>query len=227
MKKVIFYLSSLLLVLTFHSCEKDEEAQTNSTNSNNTFLNPITADYLPDTDSSYWVYQVTVSDSTGNNTTFMFYDTMWVSTSSINGKPYKFYKFDYYSYSHPNRYDSWYMRDSLGVFINEENKVVLDINAINSIVRKDTLAQCYYYQYKMLRQVQPVVVPLGTFTDVVNYQTKYHFSPCNTPNGYPLHRILDRMFARNVGLVYESYGLTGDFALKIYERKLVAYQIRQ
>ncbi len=226
MKNVMSALTSLLIIFTISSCTKEKEDPIITPSTNHSFVNSLTSDYLPDNDSSYWIYEVTRSDSMGLNTTLMGYDTMLVTNVNLNGSNYKFYKFEYYLYSNPGRYDSWYMKDTLGSFINENGKTMLDINAMNSVVRKDTIVQCYYYQYKMLPHFQTVVVPSGTYTDVVNYQVTFQFSPCQPPNGMPAKRVWDRLFAKNVGLIYESYGLTGDVYLSLYERKLVSYNLR-
>jgi len=219
---------AFLTIGILSSCQDETTDPVVSSNSNNNFIsNPLSSDYLPDNDSSYWIYELSKSDSNGFNTTILGYDTMWVSTKMLNGISYKYYQFEYFLYPNPGRFDFWYMKDTLGIFLNEKGKTMMDINAINSIVRKDTLVQCYYYNYKMLRQVQAVSVPNGVFTDVVNYETTFQFSPCPTPNGLPAQRVWDRMFARNVGLIYESYGLTNDPTVSIYERKLVSYHLSQ
>lgn len=225
MKNVKSIFLIFLLVGIFQSCSKDDEVvSANDQSTNNQFISTVSADYLPDTDSSYWIYQLSRSDSNGLNTTVLGYDTMMVTTTQLNGLDYKQYSFQYFLLANP-RMEHWYLRDTLGRFVNEEGKTMLDINALNSILWKDTLVPCYYYQYMMLPQTTSTVVPSGTYTDVVNFQTTFSFSPCPAPNGLPIQRVWNRLFAKNVGLIYESYGLTNDPTVSLYERKLTSYYL--
>ncbi len=210
---ILLFLSAAL----FHSCEEDNDIDKNPNNSSSLLSN---SDYLPDADSNIWIYEVTRID-TLNNSTLLGYDTMLVSSETINGKTYKSYKFRYIP-TVP-RFDYIYMRDSMGSKVNELGKIVFDISALNTVVRRDTIAGKLYYKYTMLKNQIPVTVPLGTFSDVMNYQTIFNYDSTIQPVNYPLQRVWDRMYAKNVGLIYESIGYTAVPEYEI-ERKLISFQ---
>ena len=120
---------------------------------------PITnPDFLPDTDSNYWVYDVYRVDTSGTET-LLGRDTMTVSDSVFNSNTYKVYTYKLL----PNspRINQTFMRDSSGYMIDQFGKVMFAVKPLNTIIRTDSFG-LLYFSYETIKESQLSYYQQGT-----------------------------------------------------------------
>lgn len=218
MKKLGLFLSISSLILILASCDKEVD---------NDFTLPPTqasnADYLPSNPANYWVFETYRVDSNGVET-LLGTDTTTVSDTLLYGKTYKNYRYKILP-SYPHKIASL-MRDSAGFMIDPSGKVVFAINPLNVILRRDSIANIYVSNFEMKKETTAFQVPAGSFTNVLNYQHSFSFnSNANKPPGMPQTRIFHNRYAKNVGLIFQSFAYANAPDLHRFERRLISYYI--
>ena len=124
MKKssVIF---GLILMSYLTSCRTDD-------GSVDPQVTPITnADYLPDKNANYWVYEIYKVDSSGMET-LLGNDTMTVADTNLNGVDFKNYR---YKHCPSQAFQlSKLMRYSSGFMTNQHGQIVFAVNPLNTVL---------------------------------------------------------------------------------------------
>jgi hypothetical protein len=183
MKSFRFFLPALLLLFLL-SCKKRKNSQPD---------NVTPASYMPLSAGSYWIYQMSEEDSSGNFTYLNMWDSIYVSKDTImNNRTY--YKMEH---SNPNFY-AWnnpvYISDSSGFLIDESGGPFLDALHLNDTIKT-------YYQpwsgtyYLIPRNFTAITTPLSTYDGVMmtwNYPNVTSIGPVFYPY---------RAFARGIGIV--------------------------
>ena len=220
MKKVNVFLTTTILFICLSSCKNDDDS---------TVVNPppppqaTNADYLPDNNANYWVYEVYRVDSSGVET-FLGNDTMTVKDTLMNGLAYKKYNNNPFP---GQRYSSYrFMRDSSGYMIDPSGNIVFAVNPLNTVLRTDSIGNVYVFSFEMKKESGSINLPAGSFTDVLNYRNKVEFdSRVTPPLGMPQTRYYDNQYANKVGLIFTSYAFVSVPDLHRYEKRLVSYNI--
>ena len=217
MKKVKI-LIIVILALTMGSCSKE------NSNNNNTQLVPLDYGYIPFYPGNYWVYDQYMIDTLGNETLLDTYDSVAITgTQNVAGITYLVFEGTWLSGQ--NFFDTvLLLRDSAGYYVDPTGWVHFsDENFSDTlassiyIVNGDTLYESWY---KMQSGPQSVTVPAGTF-DILTYLGTIHtFNPA--PH-VPEIRYKDKLYARNVGLVRDTYYYLN--SPNRYERRLNNYYV--
>lgn len=218
MKKLGLFLSISSLILILASCDK--EVDNDFTQPPNLLSN---TDYLPANPANYWVFETYRVDSNGVET-LLGRDTTRVSDTLINGISYKNYRYKILP-SYPHKIASL-MRDSAGFMIDPSGKIVFAVSPLNTVLRTDSIANIYVSNFEMNREPSAFQVPAGSFNDVLNFQHSFSFnSTANKPPNMPQTRLFHNRYAKNIGLIFQSYAYANAPDLHRFERRLVNYQI--
>lgn len=219
MKRVHVLILTVLISINF-SCSKNDD------NSGNTALTNLDAGYIPFYPGNYWVYEHYKIDTLGNETLLNHYDSIAITDTEImNGIQYLVFEGTWMS--NPFLMDSLNMlRDSAGYYVNPSGIIhFTDQNFTDTLysytgVNNNTGEIIYESWYKMKSQPQTVNVPAGEF-EALNYQGTI-FTPNPNP-GINEYRFKDRLFAKNAGMVLDTYFYLG--SSDKMERRLKRYFI--
>jgi len=157
--------------------------------------------YFPMSVGSYWIYEQYKIEQGMEEQATGVYDSIYVAKDTfINTNQYYILRSGFS--------DSWksILRDSSGYLVNEQGKRLFKDNATGEVLYKklslnndsDTI---YMEKLIMEEPTTMIKVPAGTYS-VVNAAFYQYFPKALTT---PKERMLDYMYAKNVGLVYRSY----------------------
>lgn len=216
MKKVKI-LVILVLALMAGSCSKDN-------NNNNTSIVPADFGYIPFYPGNYWVYEQYKIDTLGNETLLDTYDSVAITgTKNVAGITYLVFE-GTWPMGQNNSDTVLLLADSIGYYVDptgwihfSESNFVDTLASSTYVVNGDTL---YESCYKMQNGPQSVTVPAGTFY-VLTYLGTIHIS--NPAPYVPEVRYKDKLYARNVGLVRDTYYYLS--SPDRYERRLKKYYV--
>ena len=208
---LIFGIISIFLV---SSCEKDEEVINES------------VDYTPLSIGDYWVYENYSTDTFGIETILPQIDSVIIDRDTIiRGETY--YVFEGTNY--PNN-QHWgilnIVRDSADCLVNLDGIILFSLNNFSDVLYEDIRIfdtdTLYTYQYQMETITGSVVVPTGTYNDVLNYKGTFNIN--NPMNGVTNPRYSNNYYAPDIGMIMETcfYFSTPT----IYGRRLISYNIQ-
>ncbi len=218
MKKVmVFAVAAATFALI--SCNKNDEAPS-------TPSGPWGAGYIPAYPGNYWVYEHIRIDTLGNETPQNTYDSIAVTGKAvIGGREYIVFKGTWRSA--PELMDTvMLLRDSAGCYVDPAGEIhfsysnftdtLLAFNAVQNPAG-DTM-------YTLWRRMEPepqwVTVAAGTF-QALNFRGTVLTSDPNP--GVPAFRYQDKLFARNTGMVLDTYHYLGSPTR--FERRLKRYHV--
>jgi hypothetical protein len=221
MKRVHVLLLALLISISY-SCSKEDN------DNGNIELVPLNYGYIPFYPGNYWVYEHYKIDTLGNETLLNHYDSVFISgTETVNGISYIVFEGTWMSGAFIM--DTLNMlRDSIGYYVNPSGIIhFTDQNFTDTLysftgVNNNTGEVMYESWYKMEPQPHIISVPAGDF-EVLNYHGTVY-----TPNpnqGVQDYRYKDRLFAKNVGMVLDTYYFLGSPTK--FERRLIRYLVDQ
>jgi hypothetical protein len=214
-----FLRCSASILLIFASCEKEnrtEPTQVQTPSPANTIY--YDSIYTRLNTGNYWVYELHRIDS-GITDMFLSTDTCYVSGDSmINGNSYKVV-INFIPHNLPN---TTCLRDSSGFLIDANGTIYYKENLTN-----DTLSifnwPSLFNSYSLIYHASgPVVVPSGTFNDVVTIRTDIDLLPPSDTTNNPIHGFIH--FARGVGKLQDCYQYQSTPWTQ-YVRKLSAYHV--
>jgi len=190
MKRII--LVAVFAVLAFASCKKESNNQEEPQQS--------VLEYFPLEIGNYWVYEKAGCDSTWENCNSISIDTNTITKDTvING-------FTYFKLEGKQLLSDTpvFLRDSSNYLVTDNGNIYLsiaDFNVISDtnylIIRPgDTL---YYSYHQMINHPNNIQVPAGSF-DCIDHKLSIFRKADNFNIEYNTHK----MFAPNIGLVYEN-----------------------
>lgn len=218
MKKVILVMG---VMIGLWSCIKDDNTVNSEANSSS---------YLPMKVGNYWIYQEYFENADGViNVSYTLDSTCISKDTIIHGRT--FYKFDNYQiFKHPGipvKIEStFFYSDSAKNLINPKGQIVFSEDNFTDILYKtsdvidgDTAT---WLTFKMEKLNQNVVLPIGSFTDLLNVKGTVICSPkfTNIPNP----RYVNRYYVKNIGKVMHSYIYVGGGGG--FERRLLRYNLK-
>ncbi|MBS2099826.1 hypothetical protein [Carboxylicivirga linearis] len=213
MRKLILMFT--LLIIALCSCEKDDHS-----------VNNLKSDYIPMAVGNYWIYETYNTNTLGEERKQSYVDSVViVKDTLVNGDI--FYKYEYFKIHNQQSTleRTLYYRDSCKYLIDIQGRKLFSENNFNDTLRYhnyvgevDTI---YTSSYKMEAFNDIVDIPAGTFSDVLNFKGTVYCNPRYTE--IPNPRYTHNYYARNVGLIFESYSYV--FSGERLEKKLVRYEL--
>jgi hypothetical protein len=224
MKSLTFF--SCILLILFMSCQKDEEIINNTPPPSAALIYTID-DFTKFNSGNYWLYQHFKVDSLGE-TAFAGYDSCYhMGDTIISGL---LYKRVYWYWLFP--FES-YLRDSSGYLMNGEwGMPLLSTAVVNDTfyilnVNDTTNGQLFTSYYTVTSLSNPVTVPAGTFSNVLDVTCFLYFHPPMDTSLNPL--ISHSYYAKDIGKILEQYYTSAELFLYhgnlINERRLVGYHV--
>jgi len=193
----------LLILVGLYSCNNKDNNESNTINK---------SAFLPMSDGNYWVYQYYVIDSNGIEYPENYYDSVVITNdTSINGKKYFRYDFyeDYRENQKPDFSRSVYYFDSSKCLVNNFGRIVFSednfvdticrVTQLNNSISGDTIG---WTTFKMERMDGIVIVPAGSFSNLLNYRGTFVGNPkhCSISKKYT-----NQYYSKNVGLILSSF----------------------
>ncbi|MDH4058408.1 MAG: hypothetical protein OEU76_06565 [Cyclobacteriaceae bacterium] len=211
----VFLLGIISLIL-ISSCKKEPDVIEQPTTKS--------IDYMPLTVGNFWVYENYSIDTLGNETVLTQRDSIVVDRDTIIGA-HTYFILEGTSYPTVN---DWgivdIVRDSSDYLVNEKGKILFSSSNFSDILCEevgiydsDTL---YTLTYQMETVSGSIIVPAGTFDDVLNYKgilTRYISTNANNPEYF------NNYFAPDIGKIVETWSYLSIPTL--YQRRLINYNI--
>lgn len=206
------FVFPLFIPLFLSSCKKDDKNI--SPNQSPPIVESI-SDYFLSDSSNYWIYE-TIQIDTNNNQRFIKKDTVTVRTENVKETEYIVYEIN--TKVNPNSKVDYYVKDSAG-YRNSRN-IIFSATDLNTILNIDsTHPDIYITKYKMTKDSIDLIVPVGTFNNVLTYQGEVR-----TLDNYSKIRYTKQSYVKGVGLAFESYFYL--FSNIRIERRLIDYQVK-
>lgn len=216
MKNLFVFFAIAFSLILIGSCQKDEiDDKPEETQKH--------IEHLPLKTGNYWIYEHYEIDSLGNEIKKSKIDSVIITGDTIiNDKTYSVLKGTYVG----SRFKILdILRDSSGYLVNDKGQIKFSednfedtLLVYNSTVGDSTYATIYY---KMEKQDSPITIPAGTFGDVLNYKGYIKFYR----KGNPFYRDKNKYYAKDIGVILDTYYWTSQAYFKRYERRLVRYHI--
>ncbi len=213
MKHLFVFVTVLFSLLLFSSCNKDEDSSPQKTK----------LSHLPLKTGNYWVYEHFKIDNFGNEEKLTTIDSVVITRDTIINDM-KYYVVE------GNYIDKRFrildiLRDSSGYLVNDKGQIKFSEDNFSDIllVQNTTFGDSTYatVYYKMEKQDDPITVPAGTFNDILNYKGTAKFYG----NNDPFYKDKNTYYAKDVGIILDTYYWISKAKKYKYERRLVRYHI--
>ncbi len=218
MRRLAVFIISVLGILFWNSCDKENNSLTDD-------LNNLKVNHFPLEIGNYWIYQ-NFDIIQGIEKVSTKIDSVIISRdTSINGKTYYVLEGTYYP-----KNNNWgiieLLYDSVGYLINQHGEILFSEDNFTDILANKTEVQgtdtIYSLTYKMEEVENPYSVPAGTF-NVLNYKGTV-FTFVQTMPNVPNPRYTNAYFAENVGKIFESFFYL--YSNSEIEKRLLRYHIK-
>ena len=215
MKNYVLFAGLGISLALIASCKKDNpepEVEDNNTPPETQSVK----DYFPMTAGSYWVYQQTMYDTSGNvkPQTWKNDSVVVLNDTVIGSNTYHFVaEYNFVGQATPFFH---YYRDSADCVTDDQGNIIFSVNPeliYKDILTSDTVA---YVNYSYNSSPTSVTVPLGTYS-CVDFKGDMYRKMDNFSKAYPLHKYS----YKNIGLVKKTAMYVGSldqihFDLKAY-----------
>jgi len=222
MNNVKVYLLTLITTAAVTACQNDDDVSPTAVAVSSSLTN---SDYLPGKKGSTWIYEVYEVDTSDGSEVFLGNDTMIVSDSTIDSVNYRVYSYKFFPIQ--TRIDRRFMRDSSGLMINQFGEIVFTTQLLDSVIREQNFSGLIF-SYKMEKDSISKTVPAGNFADILNYKTIFSYDSILVPTlppDLPPKRFYDKIYAKDVGLIFETWDYISLRDKKHFERRLVSYNL--
>ncbi|MEY5041788.1 MAG: hypothetical protein RLZZ414_1341 [Bacteroidota bacterium] len=211
------FLLGIIVIILISSCKKEEDVIEQPTTKS--------VDYTPLTVGNFWVYENYSIDTLGNETVLIQKDSIVVDRDTVIGS-YTYFILEGTSYPTINVWGIVdIVRDSSDYLVNERGQILFSSDNFSGILSEkieiynsDTL---YTLSYQMETVSGSIVVPAGTFDDILNYKgvlLRYKPTNANNPEYY------NNYFAPDIGKIVETWSYLSNPTL--YQKRLINYNIQ-
>ena len=185
MKQVMLAVGISILFLT--ACKKENPAIIPPEQT------PAPIYEFPTKQGSYWVYDWSIVDSNGVETSLNIVDSVFIlGDTLINGNTYTIHKGQYFG----GNYSTYFQRDSIGYIVSNHGNVVFTYVDFNTPIASGPYGSWDYYT-RVLEDEATITVPVGTFQALV---LEYYIY---SPNGMAINNCGD------IDYSYKTYMVSG------------------